>query len=66
MGHVNGCPKLLIKYIMKVFNTTFMGNIKKLSKKLIILSFFHKMFLKIVYKPMHLGHSLTFSYYYFE
>ena len=28
MGHVNGCPKLLINYIMKVFNTTFMENIK--------------------------------------
>ena len=34
---------------------------KKLSKKLIILSFFHKMFLKIVLKPMPLMHSLTFS-----
>ena len=34
---------------------------KKLSKKLIILSFFHKMFLKIVPKPKPLMHLLTFQ-----
>ena len=32
------------------FDTISMENIKKLSKKLITLSFFHKMFLKIVSK----------------
>jgi len=31
-----------------------------MSKKLIALSFSHKMFLKIVPKPMPLGHWLTF------
>ena len=43
------------------FDTISMENIKKkLSKKLITLSFFHKMFLKIVSKPMPLGHLLIF------
>ena len=39
-----------------------MGNYKKLLIKLIALSVSHKIFLKIVSNPMHLGHSLTFAF----
>ena len=60
--------QLLINHIRKVFNTTFIENIKikKLLKKLITLLFFHKMFLKIIHKPISLEHSSIFSikYYY--
>ena len=38
-----------------------MKNIKLL-EKLITLLFSYKMFLKVVPKPMSLGHSLTFPY----
>ena len=37
-----------------------MGNIKNLLEKLMDLSFFNKMFLKVVHKPMLLRHWLTF------
>ena len=39
-----------------------MGNYKKLLIKLIALSVSHKIFLKIVSNPMHLGHLLTFAF----
>ena len=51
----------LNKLYKESFDTTFMGNIKSYKKKLIILSFSHKFFLKIVPQPMLLGHPLTFS-----
>ena len=38
----------------------FHGKYKKLREKLLVLSFSNKMFLKIVFKPIPLGHSLTF------
>ena len=62
MGYVNGVPlgQLLINYIRKVFKTTFMESIKSCQKKLIALSFFYNIFLKIVSKPMFLSHLLTF------
>ena len=46
----------------EIFNTTYMVNIKKLSEKLINLSISNKMFIKIVLKPMSLGHLLTFPF----
>ena len=36
--------QLLINHIMKVFNTTLIENIKKLWEKLIVLLFFHKIY----------------------
>ena len=45
------------------FYINFMENIKKLSKKLIILSFSHKMFLKILLNPMFLEHLLIFFFF---
>ena len=46
---------------LESFNTTFIGNIKKLSRNQFFFFFFpHKKFLKIFSKPMHLGHPLTF------
>ena len=45
--------------MFKNFDTIFMKNIKKLLKKLIVLSFFHKIFLKLIPKSMPLGHLLT-------
>ena len=53
--------QLLINHIRKVWHH-FHRKYKKLSTKLIILSFSRKIFLKIVPKPMHLGHSLTFAF----
>ena len=55
--------QLLINYFRKVFSITFIGNIyfkKKLLEKLITLLFSHKIFLKIVSKPMPLRYLLTF------
>ena len=45
-----------------IVNKPFYGKYKKLIKKLIALSFSHKMFLKIIPKLMHLEHSLTFPF----
>ena len=44
---------------LESFNTTFIGNIKKLLRNQFFF-FPHKKFLKIFSKPMHLGHPLTF------
>ena len=52
---------IIKKPYYKSFDTIFMRNIKSCKKKLIAFSFSHKIFLKIVYKPMLLRHSLTFS-----
>jgi len=50
------------KLFLKSFNTIFMENIKKLSKKSITFLFFNKNFLKIISKPISLKHGLTFSF----
>jgi len=40
----------------------FLEKYKKLLEKLITLSLSHKMFLKIISKPIPLGHWLTFTF----
>ena len=51
-GHITLGQLLINHHIIKVFNTTFISNIKKLSEKLIILSFFYKIFLQMIPKSM--------------
>ena len=51
---------IINKSYYESFNITFMENIKMCQKKLIVLSFFKKMFLKIITKPIFLRNLLTF------
>jgi len=56
--------RLLINQIRKDFEHYFYEKYKKLLKKLIVLSIFNRIFLKLVPKLMSLSHLLTFSYFF--